>query len=239
MYDISVFCNVGKNPRFFPRDKFYTLKEITYLFQIVYAWSLFSDEVKANWKTAAEVIGQHGYNLYVQDKSYRIKNAIGGDATPSLYHQYLVGHLNVQSPASGALIAQYNSRRVNFPASFELCFKTNLVSAGADPYARLKFIWTRYYSGQNIESTEIIDLPLVSGWDKKKQWITQYKGIRGKWRLELELHDVTGDIWFDNIWAFYSGEIKVNDPYCEDVVKWWKAVSLPDGATFETVYPAD
>ena len=239
MYDISVFCNVGKNPRFFPRDKFYTLKEITYLFQIAYAWSLFSDEVKANWKTAAEVIGQHGYNLYVQDKSYRIKNAIGGDATPSLYHQYLVGHLNVQSPASGALIAQYNSRRVNFPASFELCFKTNLVSAGADPYARLKFTWTRYYSGQNIESTETIELPLVQVWTKETKNITQYSGIRGKWRLELELHDVTGDIWFDNLWAFYSGEIKVNDPYCEDVVKWWKAVSLPDGATFETVYPAD
>ena len=237
MYDISVFCNVGKNPRFFPRDKFYTLKEITYLFNIAYAWSAFSDEVKDDWKFAANVIGQHGYNLYVQDKSYRMKHAIGGDATPSVYHQYLVGHLNIQSPATGALIAQYNSRRVNFPASFELCFKTNLVSAGADPYARLKFTWTRYYMGQNIESTETIELPLSSGWDKKKQWITQYKGIRGKWRLELELHDVTGDIWFDNIWAFYSGEIKINDPYCEDVVKWWKGVSLPEGVTFETVYP--
>lgn len=237
MYDISVFCRVGKNPRFFPRSKFYTLREITYLFQIAYAWSFFTDEEKDEWSFAGNIIGQHGYNLYVQDKSYRIKNEIGGNATPSIYHQYLVGHLKVESPASGALIAQYNSRRVNFPASFEINFKTNLVSAGADPYARLKFTWTRYYTGQNIESMEVIEIPLVSGWDKLKKWVTYYKGIRGKWRLELELNDVTGDIWFDNIWAFYSGEIKINDPYCEDVVKWWEGVSLPDGVTFESVYP--
>jgi len=237
MYDISVMCNVGKNPRFFPRSRFYALKEITYLFTIAYVWSAFSDDTKAEWGFAANITGQHGYNLYVQDKSYRIKHAIGGDATPSIYHQYLVGHLKIEAPASSALIAQYNSRRVNFPASFEMCFKTNLVADGGDPYAKLKFTWTRYYSGQNIESTETINLPLVSGWDKVKKWIQYYKGIRGRWRLEIELNDVTGDIWFDNIWAEYSGEIKINDPYCLDVVKWWRGVSLPAGVTFETIYP--
>lgn len=237
MYDIAFLCRVGKNPQFFPRSKFYTLKEITYLFDIAYSWNAFSDETKEEWSFASNIIGQHGYNLYVQDKSYRMKHEIGGDATPSIYHQYLVGHLNIQSPASGALITQYNNRRVNFPASFELCFKTNLSADGADPYARLKFTWTRYYMGQNIEQTETIELPLVSGWDKRKQWIPYHKGIRGKWRLELELNDVTGDIWFDNIWSEYSGELHPNDPYCMDVVKWWEPTNLSEGVTFETVYP--
>lgn len=237
MYDISVMCNVGKNPRFFPRSKKYTLKEVTYLFTIAYAWSFFSDSLKDDWSFAGNVIGQHGYNLFVQDKSYRIKNVIGGNADPSFYHQYLVGHLKIEAPASSAKITQYNSTRVNFPASFELCYHTDLTADGPDPYVRLKFIWTRYYLGQNIESTETIELPLISGWDKKKQWITYLKGIRGKWRMELELNDVTGDIWFDNIFAMYSGEIKVNDPYCEDVVKWWEGTDLPEGVTFETVYP--
>jgi hypothetical protein len=237
MYDISVLCNVGKNPRFFPRSKKYTLREVTYLFQIAYAWSFFSEATKDEWKYAANIMGQHGYNLYVEDKSYRIKHGIGGNATPSLYHQSLVGHLAIEAPATGAQVAQYNFTRVNFPASFELCFKTSLVAAGAAPSCRLKFIWTRYTQGQNIEATEIIDLPLVSGWDKLKIWITYQKGIRGKWRLELELTDVAGDLWFDNVFVEYSGEIKVNDPYCADVVKWWKGVSLPAGATLETIYP--
>jgi hypothetical protein len=237
MYDISVLCNVGKNPVFFPRDKFYTLREITYLFQIAYAWGLFSVDTKNEWNLAANIIGEHNYNLFVQDKSYRIKNGIGGNSTPSIYHQYLVGHLSVANPATGAFIAQYNTKRVNFPASFEINFKTNLVSAGEGSFARLRFIWTRYTSGQNIESTETIELPLVSGWDKRKQWITSYSGIRGKWRIELELYNVTGDIWFDNLFVTYSGEIKLNDPYCMDVVKWWKNLNPAEGVTFETVYP--
>lgn len=237
MYDISVMCNVGKNPRFFPRSKKYTLREITYLFDIAYSWSQLSDETKDEWNFASNIIGQHGYNLYVQDKSYRKKHGLPGDATPSIYHQYLVGHINIAYPATSALITQYNSRRVNFPASFELCFKTDLTVVGGDPYCRLKFTWTRYYRGENIESTETLNIPLTSGWDKLKKWITYYKGIRGKWRLELELNDVIGDIWFDNVIVEYSGEIKVNDPFCMDVVYWWEATNLSEYVTFETVYP--
>jgi len=237
MYDVSIFCNVGKNPRWFPRAKKHTLKEITYLYQIAYAWANFSQEVKDAWASAGDVIGQHGYNLFVQDKSYRIKNEIVGNATPSIYHQFLVGHINVSAPASNALIAQYNSRRLDFPASFELCFKTNLTASGADPYAKLKFTWTRYYQGQNIDSEEVINLPLSQAWTKEEKAITEYEGIRGKWKIELELNDVVGDIWFDNIMVEYSGEIKLNDPYCMDVERWWRAVDLPSGATLETVYP--
>jgi len=174
MYDISVMCNVGKNPRFFPRSKKLTLREVTYLYQIAYAWSLLPEEIKAQWNQAADVLGWHGYNLYVQDKSYRLKNGIGGDATPSIYHQYLVGHLNISAPASSALIAQYNSRRVNFPATFGLSFKTDLAASGPQPSARFKFTWTRYYVGENIESTEVIELPLVSGWTNEIKSITQY-----------------------------------------------------------------
>jgi hypothetical protein len=237
MYDISVFCNVGKNPRFYPRDKFHTLKDITYLFQIAYAWSLLSADTKNDWNLAANIIGEHNYNLYVQDRSYRIKNGLGGSTTPSIYHQYLVGHLKVEAPASGALVAQYNTHRVNFPASFEINFKTNLVTTGGTPSAKLKFTWTRYTQGQNIEVVETIDLPLVSGWDKRKKWVTPQTGIRGKWRIELELIDVTGDIWFDNVFVTYSGEIKLNDPYCFDVVKWWKNVNPGEGIILETIYP--
>ena len=237
MYDISVMCNVGKNPRFFPRSKKYSLRQVTYLFTIAYAWSFFSDSLKNDWNFAANVTGQHGYNLYVQDKSYRIKNVIGSSANPSLYHQYLVGHIKIEAPADSAKIVQYNSTRVDFPASFELCYHTKLVASGADPYVKLKFIWTRYYQGQNIENEEVINLPLISGWDKSKQWITQQTGIRGKWRIELEINDCTGDIWFDNVFPMYGGEIKVNDPFCADVVKWWEKKDMGSGTTLETVYP--
>lgn len=281
MYDISFFCNVGKNPQFFPRSKFYTLREITYLYQIAYIWSTFSEAQKTAWATAAEVMGQHGYNLYVQDKSYRLKHGIAGEATPSIYHQFTVGHIYIPAPASQAEIVQHNNRRVNFPANFELCYKTNLTrdehyylmandghlltEAGDelvyDSYdlmandgvllqetgdklllfthesAKAKFTWTRYYQGQNIESVETIDLGLVQAWTHETKDITYYKGTRGKWRIEIDLENVIGEMWFDNIWAFYSSEIKLNDPFCMDVVNWWKALNLSQGATLDTIYP--
>jgi len=237
MYDISVFCNVGKNPRFFPRKRKLQLREISYLFSIAQIWANFTDEEKTAWKTAAEVIGEHGYNLFVQDKSYRIKHLVGGNATPSIYHQYLIGHVNIAAPATSALIVQYNTHRLYWPCSFKLSFKTDLTASGDNPSAKLKLIWTRYYTGQNIEETEEIILPLSQAWTTESQSITIQPGSKGRWRVELELIDVRGDVWFDNLWVEYSGEIKNNDPYCDDVVKWWKAVNLPAGATLETIYP--
>ena len=236
-YDISIFCNVGKNPQFFPRSKKVALRAATYLFDIGAAWGLLSEEVKGNWGTAAAIIGQIGYNLYVQDKAHRIKNSLAGDATPSIYHQYLVGHLNVQNPATSALIAQYNSHVVYFPATFGISYKTDLSADGANPSAKLKFTYVRYLDGQNIETVETITIPLSAGWATADQAITEEDGAKGQWRVELELTDVTGDIWFDNVLVEYDGEIKINDPYCLDVVKWWQGVSLPAGVTFETIYP--
>jgi len=237
MYDISVLCNIGKNPRFFPRSKKMTLKEITYLFSIAYDWSLLGEPAKTAWQDAGLIIGQHGYNLYVQDKSYRLKNGIGGNATPSIFHQFTVGHISIGAPATEANVAQYNQTRVNFPASFELCYHTNLISSGPSPSCELVFTWTRYYQGQNIENIETIPISLVSAWTKGTQSITQKSGIRGKWRVELKAVDVTGDIWFDNLCVTYSGEVKNPDPYCEDVITWYKKISGVQDFTLETVYP--
>lgn len=238
MYDISVMCNVGKNPRFFPRSKFYTLREITYLYEIAYAWSLMTADQKAEWNFASNVIGEHGYNLYVQDKSYRKKHGLAGDATPSLYHQYLVGHLGVSAPASRALVVQYYKRKTVFPCSFELCFKSALEASGADPYCRFVFKWMRYYRGENIENVETINLPLSSGWDKRKKWVQSKLGIKGKFKVEIELNDVVGDLWFDNVIVEFGGEIRLNDPYCFDVPYYWEVLEGGEGVVLETVYPS-
>lgn len=237
MYDISVLCNVGKNPIWFPRSKFVTLKEVTYFFSIAYAWGLFTQAQKDDWTDAADIIGQHNYNLYVQDKAYRIKNAIGGNSTPSIYHQYFVGNINIAGAATSAKILQYNFKKILFPASFGISYHTNLTAAGADPYARFKFIWNLYKTGETIEEVETIEIPLISGWDKQTVSITQVVGRAGKWRVELELNDVTGDLWFDNPFVLYNGQIQLNDPFCLDVVKWWKGENIPAGVTFTTVYP--
>jgi len=237
MYDISVMCNVGKNPIWFPRKKKLQLREITYLFNIAYAWGALTAEEKEEWNYASNIIGQHNYNLYVQDKSYRIKNGIAGNATPSIYHQYLVGHIKVEAPDTTAKIVQYNGRRVYFPAKVGISAKTSLTALDTDAYAKVRMIWNNYKSGQTIERVTEINLPLEAGWDMYNQRIQEYSGQKGRWRIELELFNVLGDIWFDNPYVIYNGAINLNDPYCLDVVKWWKAEDIGENVTFETMYP--
>jgi len=237
MYDISVMCNVGKNPIWFPRKRNLDLRSITYLYNIAYIWAGLSDDTKAEWNYASNVIGQHNFNLFVQDKSWRIKYGIAGNAIPSLYHQYFVGHINIAAPATSAKIVQYNFRKIIFPASFEICAKTNLTITGANPYCRFSLIYNRYTHGQTIEDITTLEIPLITGWDKFKAFPVRNAGNLGRWRVELEINDAVGDIWFDNIIVEYSGAIKLNDPYCMDVVKWWKGENIGVGVTFETIYP--
>ena len=59
MYDFSLFCNIGKNPRFMTRSRYYRLKEISYLFQIARSWSEFGSAEKQAWLDAGDIPGMN------------------------------------------------------------------------------------------------------------------------------------------------------------------------------------
>ena len=65
MYDFSFFCSIGKNPRFLTRSRYYSLREISYLFAIANSWSGFGAPQKQSWLDAGDVPGMNGYNLFV------------------------------------------------------------------------------------------------------------------------------------------------------------------------------
>ena len=62
----------------------------------------------AAWKAAAAVGRQNYWNLFVQDTAYRLKYGIPGLATPSTLHQYKVGRIEIQAPATRVLLTQYH-----------------------------------------------------------------------------------------------------------------------------------
>ncbi|MDD5147729.1 MAG: hypothetical protein PHV63_04265 [Candidatus Daviesbacteria bacterium] len=237
MYDFSFFCSIGKNPRFMTRDRYYTLKEISYLFTISKSWGEFTQPQKQAWLDAGNVPGMNGYNLFVQDQAYRIKNLLGGFATPSLFHQYLVGHINLAGSATAVILRQTKNQKPTFPLIFQLSRKSNLASAGGNPYAKLILQINRYYGGQNITDENVIDIPLVSGWATQTLSVPLPLGVPANWELSLELNDVSGDLWFDNVWVTYNGVINNNDPDCDEVNLSWEQVLMPVGSTVESVYP--
>ncbi len=237
MYDFSLFCNIGKNPRFMTRSRYYRLKEISYLFQIAKSWSEFGSAERQAWLDAGDVPGMNGYNLFVQDQAYRIKNVIGGFATPSLFHQYLVGHVNLSGAATSLLIKQSKNDKPTFPFTFQLSRKSSLVSAGANPYAKLILYLNRYYGGQNITDEHTIDIPLSSSWATQSLEVPLPLGVAANWEIYLALNDVQDDLWFDNVWVTYNGVINNTDPDCDEIGLSWEQVSVPAGAIVESVYP--
>ena len=239
MYDISVMCNVGLNPRWQPRARFVALKEISYLFTIAQTWGALTADQKSEWNFAANVIGTHNYNLYVQDKSYRIKHAITGDATPSLYHQYLVGYIDNMLSLYVQKLTQYNFTKLVFPCSVEICVQGDFARYGGDGYLRINFIYNLYIHGQTIEVKKSMDIE-PSVWDKYKMWIDPpVAGKVGKWRIEIEWWHCFGAFWFDNVIVEYGGEIRTLDPFCENVVQYWKREGTVINGNFSTVYPPD
>lgn len=237
MYDLSIHCNVGKNPRNFPRARKFTLREISYLFNIAYSWAQFTQDQKDEWMYAANILGWHGYNLFVQDTSYRKKNGIGGLATPELYHQYFVGHIGIDAPSNSAEIRYSNRHRFYPPGTLALCYHSNLVSAGGSPLCQLLLDIHRYYLGGDHVDTYAIDIPLVSTWDKQVIHIPQVIGFEGRFEMRLVLTDVTGDFWFDNVTIQFNGTDQNPDPFCDDVPNNWEIVDQTAGVTIESVYP--
>jgi len=237
MYDISVHCNIGKNPRFLPRYRRYAIRELSWLLTIAYAWANLTDSKREEWNFAANVLGWHGYNLYVQDKAYRIKNAIGGDAEPDIYHQFKVGHVGIGAPSSSAEIMFADRHRFYPPGEMSICTKTNFVASGDNPSVKIILQVHRYYTGQNLQDDYEIDLPLIKGWDKSIVKVFQKIGYEGRWEVRIVLTDVVGDLWFDNISVLFNGTDQNPDPFCDNVIDYWEPANVGAGVSFGSIYP--
>lgn len=237
MYDISVNCNIGKNRRFMTRTRLLNLREFSKLTDVAYAWHALSEEEKAAWYSAADAQGTNGYSLWTQDKIYRLQNSIPGNATPSIYHQYLVGHIKHDGLAIASEFTQYHNHGYVRPATLKISYKSDLVAAGPDPYAILRLRTMSYYTGKNIYVNEDINLNLSQGWTTANETIGVKSGVIGNFRLILKLNDVLGDLYFDNIFFEYGGQNESNDPFCDDVRKYWYEKTQPEGCDFESIYP--
>lgn len=237
MYDVRVHCNIGKNRRFTTRKQRYALRDFSKLLSVAYRWSFLSDPQKAAWNTAADEVGLIGYALFTQDTIYRIMNGLAGVATPSIYHQYLVGHIELSGAANNCTITQHHVTAITLPATLKISYKTYLTADGADPYAKLVLRYIRYWGGKNIYEEEEINIPLSHAWDRQTANISVPQGVIGEWDIRLELNDVQGDIWFDNVILEYGGDIESWDPFCENINNFWVPTDVPSGATVESIYP--
>jgi len=230
--------SVSRQRSIYRRSDIKTLPSFSLLGQAADAWNLLSAGDKASWEAAAGIVGLHGYNLFIQDKSYRLMNSIAGNATPSLYHQYLVGHVNIPEGAGDVYLRQSGNEILSFPASLSVNRKTVLLG---DPvngqYCKVRFSY-EYDEGAGVQTqTDEISLSLSSSWGTETVVITSHTGLTGAWTLEIETHAVKGDLYFDDLFVSSLTSVLGIDPFCLNVVRYWLLIAFPFSCLLESLYP--
>ena len=237
--DRFTFSKITRKVSFYGRKKIAGLTRRSYIPAISVIWRTFNDALKADWKTAGEERGLNGWQAFVADQAKRIKFGIGGQATPSTFHQDLVGLLNITAPAEEIKIAQYHpsqywinqkvqgkkrmyepvsvTEAFDLPLELSINYKSNLTSTGAGSFAKFYAIIKHSYQGQNLTTNLELNIPLVGGWANLNDTLSEVLGEVQGYDLFIHLYKVTGALLFDNPKTTHSSQNWIRDPYCKDI----------------------
>jgi len=213
--------------------------------------------------------GLNGWRLFVQDTCARIVNDMAGVATPSLLHQSWVGQIHIGGKATEAQIVQIHphfywvSQKIHgkkgmyepvlvtedlaLPVRISLNYSSNLAAINGSPFA--KFYARFWHSYQGADQYTDLEIPLdyVTDWKNAEIDISELLGYVIRYDLYLWISGLRGDLYFDRIESYHSGQNWARDPFCKDVnqgftrafyqiPKHWAGVILPEGAWFESIY---
>lgn len=139
---------------------------------------------------------------------------------------------------------------LQLPLTVGCSFRTNLVATTDSPKVRFYAIVYSSYQGRTIESETGFDIPLESDWQSQTSTITEVIGVGRSYNLWIELDGVRGSFEWDNVISQHTGTNWARDKRCLDVnneltrvnyqiEKSWEEEFLPNGAQFDSVYPAD
>jgi len=232
-------------------------------------WRGLTNEQKTAWGESADILGLSNWQLFIQDYAARLANSIGGIATPELLHQSWVGQIHIEAPATEAKITQLHPRSyyvrqkvigkksmyspvlvtedLALPFTLGLNYKSNLTASGPDPYAKIYATFWYSYQGVNREHELSIPIDLIADWKTASAELTELISYVVRYNLYIHLHDLRGDLYFDNIVAEHSSQNWARDPFCRDIDKnfsrnfyqvpeAWAGVITPEGVDFESIY---
>lgn len=139
---------------------------------------------------------------------------------------------------------------LQLPLTVGCSFRTNLTAVTGEARARFYAVVYSSYQGRTIESQTGFDLPLESDWQSQTSSITEVIGTSRSYNLWIELVGVRGWLEWDNVVAQHTGTNWARDKRCLDVnneltrvnfqiEKSWEEQYLPNGAAFDSIYPAD
>jgi len=221
------------------RKKVANLTSRSYLPACSVLWRGFTDQQKADWKSADQRPQKHGWRTFIADQCKRIKYGIEGVATPTAFHQDMVGKILIEAPAEEIKISQphpyhyWVNRKVAgkkgmyepveveevlaLPLTLSISYKSDLVSTGEGSFAKIYASIRHLYQGRNIDTNAEISMELSHAWETKQVENSLLIGDVVFYNLFIHLYKVTGTLLFDNIKAEHSGSNWARDTYCKNI----------------------
>lgn len=239
--DRFIVPSIQKKCGIISRKKKLKLTQRSLLPQISTLWAGLTQGERDAWIASADTVNMKGWQLFVQDTSYRIKYGIEGLATPSTLHQYKVGVLQIVAPATELKIYQphpayyytlqkttgktglYQPAQINEPLTLPLTiglnYKSDLVSQGAGSFAKFYALVKREYQGQTHDEIVNIDLDLSASWKSAEETLDEVVGIVTTYGLYIHLYNVRGTLLIDHVRAEHAGQNWARDYRCTDINK--------------------
>lgn len=227
---------VDKKYEIFRTRNFGDLVAQSYFPTIAAWWNALTDVQRARWTSAGQYSGQSGWDLFAQDTAYRISNAIAGLGEPHLMHQFKVGHIKIEAPATGIEIRLEIPYSGNSDVSCYFNAISNLVSLGNPHEATcyLDFEMEDEYGWEWFQ--EEFPFYNYAAWD----WFGDYYDWSGmkirNMRLTIKIVNMRGDLYFDDVLFLVNDTNFAYDPNCDTIETSWHIVNVPAGASFQSVY---
>jgi hypothetical protein len=233
------FARIAKKVALLSPARLVKISARSLLPQISVLWATLSPAEKLVWKTVAHESDLTNWRLFVQDCSARIRAGIPGIATPSLFHQSLIGCLRVEDPATELQIAQYHpafyyvlhkvagkkamyepvkiTENFSLPLKIQLNYSSDLTSQGAGAFARFYARVHSFYQGTDIFTDKIIELDLSSGWQTVSAILSGVVGLAVHYDLYFHLFNVRGNLCIDNVQAWHNTQNWCRDTFCKNI----------------------
>lgn len=227
---------VDKKYEIFRTRNFGDLIEQSYFPTIAEKWNGMTQTMRDRWTWAGQYSAQSGWDLFAQDTAYRIANGISGLGEPHWGHQFKVGHIKIEAPAS-AIEIKLNLPRfsANVPEFlFNYCCK--LSSVGAGSYARVYFNFHIQYDEEDYWDSFYWDISWVGAWDLIYDWLDVYGADISESYLTIKFYNMRGNLYFDGLVILCDDVNIVDDWQCNLIEGVWLPVSVPAGASFQSVY---
>lgn len=229
--------NIADKRRIFSRTQKAQIASQSVMAEVNLAWDDLTTEEQEAWRLAGEATGMNGFNLYTQDKIYRIQHNLTGNATPSLYHFYKYGKITAPEGGGTIIYRQSSGYSPTGTVTMEINHKSVLTADGASPNT-LKMIY-RYWYGDSESPTEVeevMNLPIDTDWRTETHTFTCTGTPINGFELDFELIGVKGYFYFDNVQAYDLEDSYTDDLHCNNVTKYWRGIIVPEGANIETIY---